>query len=320
MQTTALFRFPIGPNVEHIEPGEWALGSAEPNGMPSHWMPVAWHSDPARFRKMGVSATSWGTGDLATHPANGNAVLFREFADLDGSLESFAGFAREYGFLGISREFYDRSGDEAHHGWGECFEDWAAAHRALNAATRVSDALLNRVDDAGICEAARPWILERTDHSGERHYREVFPLSDLPYLDLKGVRGFTPLTMWVPLDDERGTLAHEIAFFAPGALSQAIGAHLRAFGEVGFGADQREWAGARLHFTATTLIGALWLQLARSVDGHEHKQCLREGCLKYFEVDPQVTRGDRDYCSAACKQKAYRARKAKLAELEGDAE
>jgi hypothetical protein len=54
------------------------------------------------------------------------------------------------------------------------------------------------------------------------------------------------------------------------------------------------------------LLGCLWLQLSRAIDGNrEYRQC--PICQGWFELG-RGTRSDKLYCSGACKQVAYRER------------
>lgn len=59
----------------------------------------------------------------------------------------------------------------------------------------------------------------------------------------------------------------------------------------------------------TTLIGAIWWQVAQSLTGQgEYREC--PTCKKPFEVAPGADRKNKDYCSANCRVKAYHKRKA----------
>lgn len=62
-----------------------------------------------------------------------------------------------------------------------------------------------------------------------------------------------------------------------------------------------------LHLAPRSLLGALWLQVALAIDGNkEYKRCPR--CGTWWEVQPDIARTNRVYCSTACKQAAWRAR------------
>lgn len=71
------------------------------------------------------------------------------------------------------------------------------------------------------------------------------------------------------------------------------------------------WASAvprlGLHFVPSNLIGALWLQFARAIDGEkEYRRC--QVCPRFIEIslEPTGSRTDRKYCSDACRMKEYR--------------
>jgi hypothetical protein len=59
----------------------------------------------------------------------------------------------------------------------------------------------------------------------------------------------------------------------------------------------------------SSLIGALWLQLARTIDGNIAYQSCEAGCGHWIAIQPGKARKDKKYCSHACRQKAYRALK-----------
>jgi hypothetical protein len=70
------------------------------------------------------------------------------------------------------------------------------------------------------------------------------------------------------------------------------------------------WDGAYsrlgLHYVPHNLISALWLQLARAVDGERvFHRC--DECRNLFEVQsPEGARADKKYCGAACRARAWR--------------
>ncbi len=56
-----------------------------------------------------------------------------------------------------------------------------------------------------------------------------------------------------------------------------------------------------------SLIGALWLQFTIAVDGNlDYKRC--EECQMWLEIAPGAGRPDKNYCSDACRMRAYRKR------------
>jgi hypothetical protein len=69
-----------------------------------------------------------------------------------------------------------------------------------------------------------------------------------------------------------------------------------------------------LRFVPRNLLAGVWFQLAQSISGdREHRQCL--GCGTWFELDPGVTRNDRQTCSDRCRARIYRERKDRAVQL-----
>ena len=65
-----------------------------------------------------------------------------------------------------------------------------------------------------------------------------------------------------------------------------------------------------LHMVPDSLIGAIWLQFARAVEGEKnYRNCAL--CQRWYEVSPQAARKNRIFCSNACRVQSYRDRKAR---------
>ena len=65
---------------------------------------------------------------------------------------------------------------------------------------------------------------------------------------------------------------------------------------------------ARLCIRPSTLLNALWTQLAQAIDGSESLRTCVE-CKKWFTIKSGEGRSDKEYCSNACRMRAYRKRK-----------
>lgn len=66
----------------------------------------------------------------------------------------------------------------------------------------------------------------------------------------------------------------------------------------------------RLCIRTETLLDALWTQLAQAVDGSQSlRNCVV--CKQWFTLRAGHGRSDKEYCSNACRMRAYRKRKAK---------
>ena len=67
-------------------------------------------------------------------------------------------------------------------------------------------------------------------------------------------------------------------------------------------------ASARLRVVPETLLTALWTQLVLAIDGNLIlRGCVQ--CRKWFTLEAGRGRSDKEYCSNACRMRAYRERK-----------
>jgi hypothetical protein len=64
----------------------------------------------------------------------------------------------------------------------------------------------------------------------------------------------------------------------------------------------------RVCIRPTHLLDALWIQLALAIDGSESLRTCVE-CKKWFTIKAGEGRSDKEYCSDACRMRAYRKRK-----------
>jgi hypothetical protein len=67
---------------------------------------------------------------------------------------------------------------------------------------------------------------------------------------------------------------------------------------------------ARLCIRPVTLLDALWTQMAQAIDGSESLRTCVE-CKQWFTIKSGEGRSDKEYCSNACRMRAYRKRKGK---------
>jgi hypothetical protein len=69
---------------------------------------------------------------------------------------------------------------------------------------------------------------------------------------------------------------------------------------------------ARLQFVPTNLLGALWLQFARAVDGgREDRICANAKCRRWIEPS-ENGRSTRRYCNDACRRTAHEGRRQEM--------
>lgn len=125
-------------------------------------------------------------------------------------------------------------------------------------------------------------------------------------------RAIVSMRQAVSLLDEIGTGADESA---AERLEALVEERLEVLGVVArFRLAARPSRQPPLHVVPFTLHGAMWLQLAQAATGDkEFRQCAQ--CRKWFELEPDVNRTSRVYCSDKCRSQAYRARKATAREL-----
>jgi hypothetical protein len=71
----------------------------------------------------------------------------------------------------------------------------------------------------------------------------------------------------------------------------------------------------RLHIVALNLIGCMWLQFAKAVEGEKkYRQC--ENCFGWIEVGGgKASRSDKKFCSPTCKATAHRKKRERAREL-----
>jgi predicted nucleic acid-binding Zn ribbon protein len=97
-------------------------------------------------------------------------------------------------------------------------------------------------------------------------------------------------------------------------LQEQVNTNLRRFGGTARTAWNRDFTRLSLRIVPRNLIGALWFQFARSMEGaSDYRQC--QVCQKWYEVSPDAARTDRVFCSDACRFRAYRKRQAQAREL-----
>ncbi len=65
---------------------------------------------------------------------------------------------------------------------------------------------------------------------------------------------------------------------------------------------------ARLCIRPTDLLDALWIQLTLAIDGNQNLRSCAE-CRTWFPIEAGGSRSDKEYCSDACRMRAYRKRK-----------
>jgi endogenous inhibitor of DNA gyrase (YacG/DUF329 family) len=220
--------------------------------------------------------------ELRCYPLVDVPGLFRTFAILEPTDESFLRFADQFGLLGLDHVPVEGGHKNA---VGERLVDWRGAHRQLTAAVRLWDAL----QDGDVSE------LLHSTHQGER-VRWLFRLD--PQESLVAV---------MELHESHPPAAARR--FLQSWINDSLESHVGV---------RVLWHPARRKYVPRvlplTLFGHLWWQLARALTGEvAFVEC--KTCHKPIEHGPDGFMATREFCSPACKQKDHRRRVKQAKEL-----
>ena len=261
-----------------------------------------------------ASSTTAGTAsEKRYNPLLKRRTLFATFAETPPTEDRILAFANEYGLLGSScialqPESIMLEGDPASPipglrdnlvfdsvGVGESFESWTseitAMRRALELWTAARDSKL---------AALRRMLAPDNIKEAEKEFqtRVNTPVGLFPWPDVSLSLSIAPYSK----ADNRCSLMAWLELQE--TISCRLSKHVVC--RIVYSADDRR---PRLRFIPKTLLGALWLQFARAVDGgKEDRTCAY--CSDWIEPMEQG-RVTRRYCSDACRRKAFDARKRK---------
>ncbi len=242
----------------------------------------------------------------AYDPIRSCTALFRNFAALEVSEESFLRFANEYGALGISNHNWLRVDwaelqvvPGASHSpdnpilnsgtFGESFSDWVDEVLWMRGLIFLWDSI-NRADLAGlgkvIAYEAEDAICYRTALSPYDNQPYTFWLADVTAIS-------------------HAAQSRNHIEVAAAILHQQISRRISAQARLA-------QSGTSILVEASTLTSALWLQFAFAVTGHHiYRTC--PICANYFQVGPKAEmRSDSVFCSNACRQAQYRRKAASV--------
>jgi hypothetical protein len=242
--------------------------------------------------------------------------LFRNFAATDPSLDAIKSFAERFGLLGGNLRkrivLYDQGRGGKHPmGFGEHVDDWTKEIMVMRLAVDLWESA--RQGDTDHLERMISWAPEGSQVRIDTH----------PELQLGQLPQEPAYVHRAVIADER--LDPEIlARFVPGdpigpalhCMQSLINEHLhhRASPRL-LWEPNRDRLG--LYIVPEGLIGALWLQFARAVERDARfRQCTE--CTTWFEVAPGRGRTDKQFCSTACRTRAYRKRQAEAVCLHGE--
>jgi len=239
-------------------------------------------------------------------PLADERCLFLRFAHLEADERQLLAFATRYGFLGVSDTQPIRTGlgePDSDILWGESFDKWTDALTIMRVAVILAG--LFRIGDKTAVERAKDLVALSPigdKHTGVR-------------VRLGGLHGFEDIPLSMGADDSYWSRLTVVANppttdkaaangLIRAALVDMVNANLRALCSPALVDSE---GAVRLTVQPSNLLGAMWLQLARAIEGkREYLRC--EECGDWFDVGSDSSRSDRRTCSDRCRQRKYRRR------------
>lgn len=233
--------------------------------------------------------------------------LFLTFADTASTRDGIAAFANRYGLLGgdLSKDLMPLESREAtaEHSptvggspiiVGERFADWSSEIGAMRECVTLWR-MVKAGDTAGLSrhitwDDSPPRVILYDGRPGEDFGTKAA---------IAGERLHPSLFESIP----RGN----VALAAQHYLQDTVNRRLRERANVRLLWDSDKYGRLDLAIWPRGLIGALWVQVARAIDGdRDFRSC--DVCGRWWEVGRDGKRTNRRYCSNACKLRAYRKR------------
>jgi hypothetical protein len=293
----------------------WEVAQAGHHWVETHAMDqgsdVRWH-----FLTPAVGTSGGAFRAVRYQPLAAYSGLFRNFAATDPSLNAIKSFADRFGLLGGNLRnrivLYEQGrGGKLPLGFGEHVDDW------------IKEILVMRLA-VDLWESARYGNADHLGHmiswapDGSRVSINTHPDLQLDQLSQEPAHVHRAVIAAEHLDQEI------LARFVPGdpigpalhCMQGLINEHLyhRASPRL-LWEPNRDRLG--LYIVPDGLVGALWLQFARAVERDaQFRQCTE--CTTWFEVAPGRGRADKQFCSTACRTRAYRKRQAEAVRLHGE--
>lgn len=259
------------------------------------------------------------TPSLRSYDPTKNPALFRIFADTEDTKEGYLSFANNYGLL--NREWRDMFAVDGRRVIGEPLYMWAEEHDDLRNAVEVYD-MLQSGDIAGLeqrikwDQKGRPFYTtcpEGLEAARESLMRAITPAlrPDLPPPGPDDAVEGGPFALELILGEDLPVGEPIPAAFA--FVRQTVNSHLDGAASARIVRSDSP-TGATLAFVPSSLIGAIWLQFAETIAQNKTFRRCQE-CGAWFETSGQGTRTSRQFCSNACRVRAYRNRIAEAQRL-----
>jgi hypothetical protein len=249
-------------------------------------------------------------------PLRHNRGLFRNFAEVQPTQEGIRAFANLYGHLG---------GDLSKHlilpnklgGSGEELSAWQNEIVTMRQTVALWD-MVQQSDTQGLARYIEwekdPKDSKKGDILGVQYnsHPNMQPGAFPP-------KGDQSVSAWIATTNEPETLARfrvgDVIQPALFYLQRVVNERLRARVVPRLLWDT-ERIQLELHIVPGSLIGALWLQFAQAISGNiTYRRC--EVCGTWFDLLPPITRKSRQFCSNACRSKAYREKQIEAQRLHG---
>jgi hypothetical protein len=235
-------------------------------------------------------------------------ALFRTFANLDTSEEAIVSFADRYGRLTDCREhpleFEERcrqaDQDSDARLCGETYPFWCDEIETMRRTVSLWD-LIQKGDLNGLSKHIR-WEKQGTELSVFYDSHPDQPVDSRPD-NAERIR----IASGISGDLSRQYRLNDLVLPAQTYLQGVVNEKL-ARGVISQLLPAPETRQLTLYHVPRDLLGALWLQFARAMSGNKEYRVCKE-CGEWFEVSPERSRTTRQFCSDACKSKAYRGRR-----------
>lgn len=254
----------------------------------------------------------YGGGDY--EPLKDQPALFKVFAELDGSESSFATFAETYGLLGLG-VLTEAAKDQR-----EAFGAWRLLWQDISDCSGLID-----LAQSGPTTKLRERIAIGENHvdvSSPHSFKERLP-SQIGSVAMKKYPlpnvGLEVEATWraihrAPSESSRLRMAARlwVQRKVNRWLSGRVFPEVLVSCKVTVDAEGRSWA---MRFSPNSLAAAMWLQVARALEGDVvHRQCKSPKCRKWFVVSSNRSlgkRSDSQYCGdAKCRKEVFRAKRA----------
>jgi hypothetical protein len=240
--------------------------------------------------------------------------LFRAFADTEATESGILEFAEKYGALGLAQDIEipsdtDRvrdagpleAGFEFDFGKGESLSVWVDEILGMKHVLKVWDALqVMSVDDLQAWFRVEDFhgALRASYDAGEPLRRASFTHERSPQTTLQDFQWYLSHAEIRRITEDPSTVALSlIRTLIEARLREQVGARIVY-------QDEKDLGPLAVTLVPKSLLGALWLQAAQSIEANKAFGRCRK-CRSWFEVPPELValgkRKDLGYCSVACR-------------------